>query len=266
MPDALGHFLRLTPSFPKKWRLLKRWEKSYPQPKYRIAKLPGGNRCHVDLSIPYERMVWLQREEWDELLFLRKLLQENDLLIDVGANIGLWSLVGADLAKVIAIEPNPTTFNKLAENVKFNGLHDQVTLVNKAVSDRSKRVVFQCMAEHNTSGISEHADGGMELEAIALDDLLSGIPTESKIVIKVDTEGHEMESLAGATKLIEAFRPILILEFNTTLISSSQLTDWAPFRFLQLLGYTAYIYNRSSETRIDHLEVNGYQNILFRPA
>jgi hypothetical protein len=54
-----------------------------------MARLPDGSILRVELDIGYEQMVWLQDEEWDELLYLRRKLLPGDVFIDVGANIGL---------------------------------------------------------------------------------------------------------------------------------------------------------------------------------
>jgi hypothetical protein len=108
--DLLGNFLRLSPQFKGKRFLLKYWCDNPPSPHIRIAALPNGAKCRIDLRTPYEQMVWLQREEWNDLVALLDLMETGSLLIDIGANIGLWTLVGATKGEVIAVEPNPRTY------------------------------------------------------------------------------------------------------------------------------------------------------------
>src|ERR1700730_14359329 len=122
--DVFGHFLRLTPNFKGKWRLISYWSRNFRETDLRIAHLPTGERIHVDLALPFERMIWLQQEEWDDLLFLRAALRANETFIDVGANIGTWTLVGANAVGeggcVLAVEPNPRTARRLGDNVRLN--------------------------------------------------------------------------------------------------------------------------------------------------
>ena len=121
MTDILGNLLRVTPAFRGKWRLRRIWERTVPRGDRRIARLPEGSILNVQLDIPYERMVWLQDEEWDELRYLHRKLRPGDVFIDVGANIGYYTLlasqrVGAS-GKVFAIEANSGTYAKLLRNI-----------------------------------------------------------------------------------------------------------------------------------------------------
>ena len=93
--DLLGHFLRATPGFRGKGRLVNRWVRHPGPPWNRERILPGGAIIHCDLLIPYEAMVWIEAEEETDLQTLRLLLKENQHFVDCGANIGLWTLVAA---------------------------------------------------------------------------------------------------------------------------------------------------------------------------
>ena len=93
------------------------WQRTVADGDHRIAHLPDGSILKVQLDVPYEQMVWLQDEEWDELRYLQNKLRPGDVFIDVGANIGLWTLVAATSVgpsgRVFSFEPNPTTFDRL---------------------------------------------------------------------------------------------------------------------------------------------------------
>jgi hypothetical protein len=60
--------------------------------------------------------------------------------------------------------------------------------------------------------------------------------------IKVDTEGHERETLLGARYTLQKYKPWLIVEFNTQSLESKHLTDWPVHQDLLLLGYQAFTY------------------------
>jgi len=273
MKDMLGNFLRVTPSFRGKWRLREMWQRTVADGDHRIARLPDGSILKVQLDIPYEQMVWLQDEEWDELRYIQNKLRPGDVFIDVGANIGLWTLVAATSVgpsgRVFSFEPNPTTFNRLSENIRLNGKVSRVEAFSKAVSADERVVSFVCERQHNLSAISSSGSDGprtKKVPTLALDSLLANELVASRLAgIKLDTEGHELEALQGASGLIEERWPWIIVEFNTTLLASDALGDWPVYRFLAAKRYGPFVYDkRGNETEIGgSFSLHGYRNILF---
>jgi FkbM family methyltransferase len=273
MKDLFGNFLRVTPSFRGKWRLREVWQRTVADTDSRIARLPDGSILKVQLDIPYEQMVWLQDEEWDELLYVQNKLRAGDVFIDVGANIGLWTLVAATSVgpsgRVFSFEPNPTTFDRLLENIRLNGKASRVEAFSKAVSADERVVSFVCDRQHNLSAISSSGSDGAHMKKVptlALDCLLANELVASRLAgIKLDTEGHELEALQGASGLIEERWPWLIVEFNTTVLASDCLGDWPAYRFLAAKHYVPFVYDkRGNETKISSsFTLHGYRNILF---
>jgi FkbM family methyltransferase len=269
--DWLGAFLRGTPQFPGKWRVTRAWERGLRPGERRLGQLPDGSVVEVAMGVPYERMVWLQGEEWDDLCYLRWKLRPGDLFVDVGANLGLWTLVAAgrvgEAGRVISFEPNPATHERLLANIARNELKN-VEAVPAAVAREEGEVWFACRAEHNTSGISAEAGeaGAIRVPAVALDDAVVSRAGERRVSgIKLDTEGHELEALQGAEALIRRDWPWLVVEFNTTLLQSRRLGDWAVYVWLRSLGYGARAIGvPGGEVPVgeDHA-VEGYTNLLF---
>ncbi len=230
MTDILGNLLRVTPAFRGKWRLRRIWERTVPRGDRRIARLPEGSILNVQLDIPYERMVWLQDEEWDELRYLHRKLRPGDVFIDVGANIGLWTLVAASAVgpsgRVFSFEPNPATFDRLAENIRLNKKDAVIEVFQEAVSKDDNIVSFVCDPQHNLSAISSRGFKGrdaIKVRTRALDFLLAKELAAAHLAgIKLDTEGHELNAL--------------------------------------------FTYDRhGEETKVDgSLTVDGYRNILFK--
>lgn len=225
----------------------------------------------VDLAIPYERMVWLQAEEWSELEYLRTRLQPGQAFVDVGANLGLWTLVAASAVgsegRVVSFEPNPRTFEKLVANVARNGFAERVVARAEAVSEGAGAVAFRCAAEHNVSAIAETGDRDtVSVPTISIDAVLAGRVVHG---MKLDTEGHELAALTGAAETIERCSPWLIVEFNTTLLPSPVLGEWVVYRHLAALGYEAWCYDGPGAVwRVAaDFAVKGYRNVLFeRPV
>jgi len=71
MSDLVGGFLRMSPLFKCKSRLYHLWLRPLRPGDSRVALLPDRSRVVVKVTIPYERMVWLQSEEWSELQWLQ---------------------------------------------------------------------------------------------------------------------------------------------------------------------------------------------------
>ncbi len=145
-------------------------------------------------------------------------VRQGDTVIDIGANIGYFTLLFARLVgprgQVFAFEPEPINFELLRRNVELNG-YCNVTLVPKAVSDASGTARLY-LAEHKGDGRifdSHDGRGSIPIETIRLDDFLKDY--EGRIdFIKMDIQGAEPAALRGMTKLLERHRQArIILEF-----------------------------------------------------
>jgi len=268
--DLLGALLKKKFHFKGKWRLVSFWGNHFNGNINRVAALPGGLKVKVDLRIPYERMVYLQLEEWNDLLYISKKLKKGDNFIDVGSNIGIWSLVAGKsvgpTGKVFSFEPNPATFEKLKENVSLNNFEEIIEISQIAVSDKNDIVNFSCEIEHNNSAISNiNNSKNIKVKTVSLDSIFYDLEIRG---MKLDTEGYEMKVLRGALNIIKRFQPFLIIEFNTTLLPSKFLRDWDVYILLQDLKYLSFSYDKQgNETLIDgSFSLNGYTNILFVPS
>ena len=276
MYDVLGNLLRVSPPFRGKWRLRRIWEKLL-QSERRIARLPDGSRVFTQLDIPYERTVWLENEEWEELLYLQHKLRPGQCFVDIGANIGLWTLVGAASVGpdgiVVSFEPNPKTHAKLMANIELNDRQTMVIAHQAAVSGAPGKAQFLCRPQHNTSCIVEensgHYDDGsstVDVDVVALDSSID--PRRRVSGIKIDSEGHEQFAIEGAGAIIARDAPWIVVEFNTTLLPSCILRDWSVFKQLSTLGYRAFKYRSDgSEYSVDgSFSISGYTNILFQKS
>lgn len=189
------------------------------------AKLPASwlyeaKRWHFARHIRAKRFV----TDEPEYALLPQLLAPGDWVIDVGANVGhytarLSELVGPD-GRVLAFEPIPETFAILASNARFFA-HQNVTLMNAAVSDRCDQV-HMTMPRHD-SGLENFyqarisAAGGIPVLAMPLD----GWRLDHRIsLVKIDAEGHEASVIAGLIDMISRDLPALIIEAFTDSIQS----------------------------------------------
>lgn len=140
-----------------------------------------------------------------------------DIFIDIGANIGLYSLNAAlhfPEMEVHAFEPDQRNLAHLHANLFLNNLQDRVKVHPVALSDHEGEVRFHRHSADNPGRSSVSADGNLRVAVTRLDNLVA--VRDRKIVIKIDVEGHELAVLKGMSRLlsennchvqVEAFDP-----------------------------------------------------------
>jgi FkbM family methyltransferase len=166
--------------------------------------------------------------------------------IDVGAHYGFYSLlIGSDNknSKIIAFEPVPETFSLLVKNVELNELKN-IQVYNLAISDRDETKIFNITEASDSAGFYQHPLTStiktMEVKTIALDNFLkdlSGLP----IVVKIDTEGHELHVLEGMRKIIEEVEDVrLVVEFNPSCLTSGGSQPRSLLEKIDQLGFEIF--------------------------
>lgn len=150
----------------------------------------------------------------DEARLLRKLIEPGMKVVDVGANIGLYTLLLARLAqddgRVFAFEPEPNLFSVLCENCAANGAVN-ITPFQCAAGDANKRATFQrniFNSGDNRFGASRTGAQTIEVDVARLDDLL---PVRTLEFIKLDVQGHEMLALSGMERLLATSPNVRVL-------------------------------------------------------
>jgi len=253
--DVLAELLRRTPSFRGKGRIVSHWLRTRGGQRSRI--LPGGLEIALDMSVPYEAMIWIGWEEHEELRALRRLLHPGETFVDCGANIGLWSLVAAPLVwpdgRVVAFEPNPAVAKRLT-NAAVQSSVIEVHAV--ALSDEPGVLALAAGREHNLARLS--SDGEHSVTATTLDAVLERRPDG----IKIDVEGYELNVLRGAVGAL-AHRPWIIVEFNEQHSAAQRLAEWPVHEHLTGLGYLPH--SVCGEPLADGwTPKHGYASVLYR--
>jgi FkbM family methyltransferase len=141
--------------------------------------------------------------------WLRRAVGSEDLVFDVGANIGFTALLFRQAgARVIAFEPSPKAFRLLARNLEGKG--DARRL---AVAERPGRLFFE---ECDQLNLSHLADSGIEVEAVTIDSLV-----ERPTFIKIDVEGHEAAVLRGARETLKGGPTIFFEALDAAALAES---------------------------------------------
>ena len=172
---------------------------------------------HVSRRIA-EEGIW----ESYETQVLRKLLGDGKVLLDVGANIGYYTVIGSqcvgESGRVIAFEPEARNYFLLQHNCEYNEL-DNVMLQHAALGERNGEISLYL----NTDNLGDHQvyadDGSRAVQKVRMlvgDDCLAQYPDVRAVdLIKVDTQGAELQVLRGLVATLEKSVPDvhLIVEF-----------------------------------------------------
>jgi FkbM family methyltransferase len=208
---------------------------------------------------------------------LAPFIVEGSTVIDAGANIGFFTLPFAQMVgprgRVIALEPEPTNFRRLAARVQATALANRVTLLRAAAAERSGRELLAINPDHpgDHKIASDRSDGGVEVEAHALDDLVAAHPGPPVSLIKIDVQGAESRVLEGATGLLRTDGPALFVEVDPVAGSKMGCPVDRLLAWLEALGYQGYIWSgREYARKLSAREIEkrataaGYLDILFR--
>jgi FkbM family methyltransferase len=209
-----------------------------------VAELGAGRKLICDLTVPYDRSVYEGKEEALELRLVSRLLGPGDVFVDCGANIGLFTVYGADLVgatgKVLACEPVAETFMRLEENCALNDVSDRVRLFNNALAAESGIEVVLTGEVHNVMHVAPgRAPGGHAVRTVTIDEIVGDSPTVTGL--KIDVEGYELEVLRGAEDTIARFSPWMLIEFNSELLGTRELRHWDVHAFLTERRYRAHL-------------------------
>lgn len=166
----------------------------------------------------YARLVMGEWTEPETHLLLEHVLDARDepvRFVDVGANVGEFVVSMAmrpEVAAVVAFEPIASLADAIERSLALNaGTEQKVSVRRAAVSSRRGVVRFESRTTgRNGSGVS---DSGDPVPCTTLDDEVQVAPGELPLVL-VDVEGHELDVLRGATRLLREHAPLMVLEYN----------------------------------------------------
>ena len=189
--------------------------------------------------------------EYEETMMIKQEVKEGNNVIDIGANIGYFTLLFAKIVgpngKVFAFEPDPTNFSILKKNIEENN-YDNVILSQKAISDKTETTkLFLCKFSNGMHRIynSDLCDKSLDIESTTMDDFFSEINFKDKInFIKIDTEGSEMKVLAGIEKILESNAATIHIEYNPSSIRESGFSPKSLPDFLIKMGFDLMSFNR----------------------
>jgi FkbM family methyltransferase len=179
-------------------------------------------------------------DDEDISLFARH-IKAGDVVYDVGAHVGYYSLVAARLVgaqgSVVAFEPSALNSSFLAQHVRANHLGN-VTLIRAGVCERTGEAHFATGKGTGRGHLSN--DGGTTIPLVSLDELWRAGTIRPPNVIKMDIEGAEARALQGARALFSEYRPVLMLSVHGAAMREQCSAFLAEF------GYELHEFRRST--------------------
>jgi FkbM family methyltransferase len=186
-----------------------------------------GNKMYVNCSataIGLRLLIDGVHEKLETELF-KKIAQDGMVVVDIGANIGYYTLIAARLVgnkgTVYAFEPEPSNYKLLCENIAING-YTNIVPIEQAVSDASGKAKLyvdraigdvSSFAKDNVLLHSKNADC-LEVETTTLDDFFERTVGDDRIdFMKIDVEGAEELVVDGADRVLRNNRLKILMEF-----------------------------------------------------
>lgn len=182
---------------------------------------------------------------------------ENSYFLDIGGNIGMWSLsAAASNYHTVTIEAFPDNYRRFCLSVNKNMFHNRTHLINVAATEQP--VTFRFQKAHKNFGgtrvvpldnsTSNEYDNKDIVQGITIDSL--NLPIEQPVVVKLDVEGHELSALSGANNFLQSANIVYaMMELRPGLHKDPK---WESiFQVLSSKGLKPYRINYEDETALD---------------
>lgn len=223
------------------------------------------------------RGIW----ESHNTLLLQKLIREGDHFLDIGSNLGYFTILAASIVgkkgKVIAFEPEPDNANITQENIFLNKMEDYTSCKTIAIGDQNAVApLFLAKDNHGAHqldfALRNNADGPSSSVIVkSLDSMMHDgtVPTTIN-GIKMDIQGYELKALLGMERLIEINKNwlFILLEFSPSLLKNFDKENKGLAAFLEYLELKVpYIYlikdkyHLDGQLKISRLDTSNLQQI-----
>jgi FkbM family methyltransferase len=232
------------------------------------VSIPGGARLSLDLRDRVQRQMLVGGYERDVVALLRRVLRPGSVFFDVGAHIGLYSILGAKLVErhgfVHCFEPDSDLFQRLMANIRLNNVSN-VAANQCAVSSYEGSGSFHrstVVGESGWGSLGENAQSGTTVNVCSLDSYCQTRGIVDVHWLKIDAEGSELEIIRGANHLLRTARPSIIIEINGPLLNQHGLAPSSVLTALKALGYRI---SPVQGTRPPSLSKSALENVVFLP-
>ena len=196
----------------------------------------------------------------------QNLLKKNDVVLEIGANIGYYALMEAkivgDKGKIYAIEPEPHNVEMLRKNVDINNYSDIIDVFPLAVSDKDSFVNLQVSKFSNRHILSTKSDTNtIKIRSVTIDSFL--IDKRTPKLIRMDVEGAELAVIKGASKTLQnnlkifmEIHPRELREFGGDARELLHLLKKHSFKLSKLITYDRNIRRKIGYTKVHLMTID----------
>lgn len=225
---------------------------------------------NLDLDDYLQRWIFCHRlEDEPDYSLLEKILHKGDYFLDIGANIGITSLlasgrIGSE-GRVYAVEALPATQKLLAENLALNEASN-IQIVPFALLDKNTKVEFYGSTNGNIGG-SSLSEQGQKADAVTvqgktLDSLLLDGTIKRCDVMKIDIEGAEFLALQGMREFFTRSKPrVIMIEVYEMLLAQFSAKPSDIINFFANHGYVWYRASRNGLELLENLDIKGNNDL-----
>jgi len=206
-----------------------------------LVKTYCGYQFNVNTTYPMESAIWLSGVyEVDTTKFLREVIREGDVFLDIGANCGALTLVAASAigkGKIYAFEPGQTVRDRLQANIDLNPqLKNIVLVLPLGLGLTTGKLLYHEDPNYKGNG-GLFGSQGIPVDVVSLDEWVALEKIDKLDAIKIDVEGMEYEVLVGGKSTLEKYHPIIYFETLPIFFENKSYTIKTIYEFLTDLGY-----------------------------
>ena len=194
-----------------------------------------------------------------EVGLVKSLVQPGQTVVDVGANIGYYTLLFSrlvgDQGRVISFEPDPNNFELLSRNLADNRCDNVVPHRCAVGAEQTTLKLYRCPGNHGMHRAYESiccGDAFVTVESVVLDQYLADEPRID--FLKMDIEGFEYFALQGMSRLLEQHSPTILIEFSPSALAEAGVSTTDFIRFFTERGYTISLVPESADGDPELLE------------
>lgn len=199
--------------------------------------------------------------EFEDMSFLLHFLRSSDCFVDIGANVGSYTILASNEcgAETISVEPIPHTFKILQQNIELNEITSLVTCMNIGVGNEKGVLKFTTALDTLNHVAKDYDTNLIDVRVERLDDIIS---LNKPTLIKIDVEGYETEVVEGMHKTLanEHLKAVIIELMGSGWIYDHDEKDIHE-EFLSF-GFLAYAYDPYSKT-LEKLATYGDNNTIY---
>jgi FkbM family methyltransferase len=236
--------------------------------------LHTNQTCHVTQVLFFDGP-----KRYEFTLIFAHLIKQSTVFLDIGSNIGYFSILGGKLqpnATIIAVEPSKGALHYLERNIKENKLESIVTPVGKAISNTNEPLDFHVInnskypwIEHNLNGSNslqkvygKQKNETYKVDCITISKLMSSYNLQTIDLIKLDTECTEHLILNSAVEEVNIYRPIIVCEVYDIIKSEIQkcLNQFNQYELYQIIDDSLLLCGSIEKSKPNEF------NYLFSPT